>query len=182
MGYDLEPIGVIRTARAVVDDTPVQSVLNWAETGEVRLDPHYAPALAELEGFTHLWLLTWLHRPGQPLGDGVGLRQVPYLLGPGGAAKGIFATRGPRRPNPIGLHLVHLLEVTDDPPIIRFAGVDVVDGTEVLDVKPWVSRFDEPPPGDERRSGWFDDVAIVHGTPAELRADRHGPRSAADDD
>jgi tRNA (Thr-GGU) A37 N-methylase len=78
---------------------------------------------------------------------------------------GIFATRGPRRVNPIGLSLVQVLAVTGA--TVEFAGVDMLDGTPVLDLKPYVARFDRPP--GEPRSGWFDDVTISDGvTPGEL--------------
>ena len=78
---------------------------------------------------------------------------------------GIFATRGPRRINPIGLSLIQLLEVT--PETVVFAGVDVVDGTPVIDLKPYVTRFDCPP-GDPP-CGWFDELDITDGsTPAGL--------------
>ena len=78
---------------------------------------------------------------------------------------GIFATRGPRRVNPIGLSLIQLLQVTGE--TVLFAGVDVVDGTPVVDLKPYVTRFDRPP-GDPR-CGWFDQIAIAEGTtPARL--------------
>ena len=82
---------------------------------------------------------------------------------------GVFATRGPRRINPIGLSLVRLLAV--DGREIRFAGVDMVDRTPVIDIKPYVARFDQPhadgqPPV---RCGWFDEVEIADRvTPAEL--------------
>jgi tRNA (Thr-GGU) A37 N-methylase len=78
---------------------------------------------------------------------------------------GIFATRGPRRVNPIGLSLVQLLGI--DGPRIGFAGVDLLDGTPVLDIKPYVARFDRPP--GEPRAGWFDTAPIEDGlTPARL--------------
>jgi tRNA (Thr-GGU) A37 N-methylase len=78
---------------------------------------------------------------------------------------GIFATRGPRRVNPIGLSLIRLLDVTG--PVVQFAGVDLIDGTPVIDLKPYVTRFDRP--AGEPRCGWFDQVAIEDGsTPARL--------------
>jgi tRNA (Thr-GGU) A37 N-methylase len=78
---------------------------------------------------------------------------------------GIFATRGPRRVNPIGLSLIQILEV--DAGIIRFAGVDLIDGTPVIDLKPYVTRFDRPPT--EPRCGWFDQVTMSEGsTPGQL--------------
>jgi tRNA (Thr-GGU) A37 N-methylase len=84
-------------------------------------------------------------------------------------SKGIFATRGPRRVNPIGLSLIQILNVTG--PSIGFAGVDLVDGTPVIDLKPYVTRFDRPP--GEPRCGWFDQVTISDGiTPEQLAPSR----------
>jgi tRNA (Thr-GGU) A37 N-methylase len=72
---------------------------------------------------------------------------------------GIFATRGPRRVNPIGLSLIRLLDVSERS--IQFAGVDLLDGTPVIDLKPYVSRFDLP--ASDPRCGWFDQVTMTDG-------------------
>jgi tRNA (adenine37-N6)-methyltransferase len=78
---------------------------------------------------------------------------------------GVFATRGPRRINPIGLSLVQILRVTESG--VGFAGVDLLDGTPVLDIKPFVGRLDQPP-GD-RACGWSEQITIAEGlTPALL--------------
>ena len=78
---------------------------------------------------------------------------------------GMFAARGPRRINPIGLSLIQLLDVIG--PVIRFAGVDLLDGTPVIDLKPYVTRFDRPT--GEPRCGWYDRIPISDGsTPAQL--------------
>jgi tRNA (Thr-GGU) A37 N-methylase len=101
------------------------------------------------------------------------MRQTPFLLRPTGQAKGVFAIRGPRRPNPIGLHLVRIASITLTPPVIAFHGVDMIDDTPVLDIKPWVSRFDQPPearPG----SGWYDTLDIQHVTPSDLETGKKG--------
>jgi tRNA (Thr-GGU) A37 N-methylase len=99
------------------------------------------------------------------MGRSVPLRQVPFLLRPRQREVGIFATRGPRRVNPIGLSLIEVLDVT--PEAVHFAGVDLIDGTPVIDLKPYVSRFDQPE--EQPRCGWFDDVAIDNEiTPADL--------------
>ena len=93
------------------------------------------------------------------------MRQVPFLLRRRPRELGIFATRGPRRVNPIGLSLIQLLEVTGEH--VEFAGVDLLDGTPVVDLKPYVTRFDRPP-GDPR-CGWFDDITMADGaTPRQL--------------
>jgi tRNA-Thr(GGU) m(6)t(6)A37 methyltransferase TsaA len=168
---NLQPIGTIRTGRTERAATPVQSAVNLDEHGTIELDPAYADGLDGLEGFTHLWLLTWLGagQTSEDTGEGASppaLRQVPFLLGGTGREIGIFATRGPRRPNSIGLSLVRLVSV--DGAIVRFAGVDMVDGTPLLDLKPYVAQFDRPT--DDVRSGWFDTIEIRPGvTPGDLR-------------
>jgi tRNA (adenine37-N6)-methyltransferase len=157
-------IGTVRTGRATPETTPVQSALNRAERGTVEIEPRYRDGLDGLTGFSHLWLLTWLHRH-EDGSDPLALRQVPFLLRSRPRLVGVFATRGPRRVNPIGLSLVELLEVTEA--TVHFAGVDLVDGTPVIDIKPYVSRFDQP--GGPSVAGWFDEVTIGDDiTPADL--------------
>ncbi len=161
----LSVIGVVRTARMTPENTPIQSSLNRAEHGVIEIDSAYRDGVDGLEGFSHAWLLSWLHRPDGGISRPVPLRQVPFLLRPRPRQVGIFATRGPRRVNPIGLSLIHLLDVT--PAAVHFAGVDLLDGTPVIDLKPYVSRFDRP--DEEPRCGWFDEVIIGDEvTPADL--------------
>ena len=136
------------------ETTPIQAALNRAGHGTIQIAGPYRDGLAGLDGFGYAWLLTWLHRPGarKDAGDrkepGAGegragraglppLRQVPFLLRRQRREMGIFATRGPRRVNPIGLSLIQLLKVT--PETVLFAGVDVIDGTPVIDLKPYVT-------------------------------------------
>lgn len=165
-------IGVVRTNHVDRAHTPVQSALNPAETGTIELDPRFAAALDGLEEFDYAWVLSWLgdlHSSGRGPGDRQApLRQVPFLLQSRPREIGVLATRGPRRLNPIGLSLVRILDVTA--PRIRFAGVDLVDGTPVVDIKPYVTRFDHPPTGGgEVACGWFDTVSFVEGsTPTSL--------------
>jgi tRNA-Thr(GGU) m(6)t(6)A37 methyltransferase TsaA len=161
----LTVIGVVRTARVTPENTPIQSSLNRAEHGVIEIAGPYRDGLDGLGGFSHAWLLSWLHRPHDEIGRSVPVRQVPFLLRREQREVGIFATRGPRRINPIGLSLIELLDVT--PAAVHFAGVDVIDGTPVVDLKPFVSRFDRPV--EEPRCGWFDDVTIGDEvTPADL--------------
>jgi tRNA-Thr(GGU) m(6)t(6)A37 methyltransferase TsaA len=170
----LTVIGMVRSACSEPENTPIQAALNRAGRGTIEIAEPYREGLAGLDGFGYAWLLTWLHRPGgrqdagKSRGDRSGvppLRQVPFLLRRQRREMGIFATRGPRRVNPIGLSLIQLLEVT--PEAILFGGVDVIDGTPVIDLKPYVTRFDRPP-GDPP-CGWFDEVAIGDdSTPARL--------------
>ena len=160
----LQVIGVVRTAHMEPVTTPIQAELNRAEHGTIEIDDRYREGLDGLAEFDYAWLLTWLHRQTEP-GDTPPLRQVPFLLRAQQRQKGIFATRGPRRINPIGLSLIRLLDVAGL--TIRFAGVDLVDSTPVVDLKPYVTRFDQP--AGDPRCGWFDHVTISEGiTPAEL--------------
>jgi tRNA-Thr(GGU) m(6)t(6)A37 methyltransferase TsaA len=160
----LPVIGVVRTGHTETESTPIQAGLNRAEHGTIEVADDYAGGLDGLAGFDYAWLLTWLHRPDEPAGEPP-LRQIPFLLRRQQRRVGIFATRGPRRVNPIGLSLIQILDVTGRS--VRFAGVDVLDGTPVVDLKPYVTRFDRPP--GEPRCGWFDELAIADGTtPAQL--------------
>lgn len=171
-GFEVEPIGVIRTAHTERSHTPVQTALNPADHGRVVLEPAYRDGLAELDGFDYAWLLTWLTPdPDDPVPTT--MRQVPFLLTARRREIGLFAMRGPRRPNPIGLHLVRIVTLAPDG--FEFAGVDMVDHTPLLDIKPWAAALDLP---HERRldapvrGGWFDgvDLTRLH-TPASLRGD-----------
>jgi tRNA-Thr(GGU) m(6)t(6)A37 methyltransferase TsaA len=157
-------IGVVRSAHTEPAATPVQSGLNPDETAVVEIDERYVDGLDGLAEFDFAWLLTWLERPDDSH-ETVALRQVPYLLGARPRKIGIFATRGPRRVNPIGLSLIKVLGVVGS--TVRFSGVDVVDGTPVIDLKPYVTAFDRPPI--TPRCGWFDQVALPMGaTPESL--------------
>ena len=160
----LQVIGVVRTAHTEPVTTPIQAGLNRAEHGTIEIEDRYRAGLDGLAEFDYAWLLTWLHRLTES-GNPPPLRQVPFLLRAQQREKGIFATRGPRRINPIGLSLIRLLDVTGL--TVRFAGVDLVDGTPVVDLKPYVTRFDQP--AGDPRCGWFDHVTISEGiTPAQL--------------
>jgi tRNA (adenine37-N6)-methyltransferase len=161
----LPAIGVVRTAYTQTEQTPIQSSLNRAEYAVIEIADDYADGLDGLAGFDYAWLLSWLHRPRDTTAGGPALRQVPFLLRAQQRQVGIFATRGPRRVNSIGLSLIKIIEVRG--PVITFAGVDLLDGTPVLDIKPYVTRFDQPP-GDPR-CGWFDEITITDGsTPSGL--------------
>ncbi|HKS97974.1 MAG TPA: tRNA (N6-threonylcarbamoyladenosine(37)-N6)-methyltransferase TrmO [Rugosimonospora sp.] len=157
-------IGIVRTGRTSPESTPVQSSLNRHEHGILDVFEPFVEGLSGLEGFDYAWLLSWLHRPTNPV-QAAPLTQVPFLLRPQQRSMGVFATRGPRRVNPVGLSLIQVLEVAGRE--VRFAGVDLLDGTPVIDLKPYVTRFDRP--AGEPRCGWFDTVPLPDGvTPADL--------------
>ena len=166
----LQIIGIVRTAHTELAATPIQAGLNRAEHGTLEIADRYREGLDGLADFDYAWLLTWLHRPRDPAGDAP-LRQIPFLLRSQRRMMGIFATRGPRRVNPIGLSLIQLLQVTG--PTVVFAGVDLVDGTPVIDLKPYVTRFDRPP--GKPRCGWFDQLTISDGATPENLAQPESP-------
>ena len=123
---------------------PLQSVAAREVEGRVEIRPALAPGLRDLEGFSHLHLLTWLHHAPR---DGA-LELVPFL---DDELRGVFATRSPGRPNPIGLTVVSLLAV--EGASLRVAGVNLLDGTPVLDLKPYVPEFDR---FGAARIGWLE--------------------------
>ncbi|MFZ0089702.1 MAG: tRNA (N6-threonylcarbamoyladenosine(37)-N6)-methyltransferase TrmO, partial [Solirubrobacteraceae bacterium] len=153
------PIGVVRSPFVQPQGMPRQSIAAAAIRGQVEVLPELAPGLADLDGFSHLHLITHLHRsaPG-------GLRVVPFL---DDSERGIFATRSPRHPNPIGLSVVRLLAVQGA--TLQIAGVDLVDDTPVLDIKPYVPEFDAIA---AERTGWLQRAAT------RVRDTRYGSRMA----
>ena len=161
----LPVIGVVRTTYQELETTPIQASLNRAGHGTIEIAEPYRDGLEGLADFGYAWLLSWLDRPRDPGGDAP-MRQVPFLLRRQRRTMGIFATRGPRRVNPIGLSLIQVLEVTGQ--AVMFAGVDLLDGTPVIDLKPYVTRFDRPPGNPP--CGWFDQLTIGDGTTPEQLA------------
>ncbi len=138
-------IGTIHSNHVAAEDTPIQPAFARGCLGWVELRPEFAEGLRDLEGFSHVYLLYHLHRAGPPR-----LSVKPFLQD---VERGVFATRAPCRPNAIGLSIVELLGREDA--ILRLDGVDVLDGTPLLDIKPYVARFDRV---ETTRNGWQDDV------------------------
>jgi tRNA (adenine37-N6)-methyltransferase len=151
------PIGVVRTPFATHEGMPIQTVAARGVHGLVELDPAYAEGLADLDGFTHLHLITHLHRTGP-----ASLRVKPYL---DTTERGVFATRSPKRPNAIGLSLVRLVRI--DGAVLHVEELDLLDGTPLLDIKPYVPPFDDRA---DARYGWFEQRAQnVHTVRADAR-------------
>jgi tRNA-Thr(GGU) m(6)t(6)A37 methyltransferase TsaA len=137
------PIGVIRTPFSELAGMPVQAVGASGIQGTIELDPAYAEGLADLDGFSHLHLLYHLHLMTGP----ARLTVVPYM---DTVPHGLFATRSPARPNPIGLSTVRLVGIEGS--TIRIQDVDILDGTPLLDMKPYVPQLDDRA---EPRIGWY---------------------------
>jgi tRNA-Thr(GGU) m(6)t(6)A37 methyltransferase TsaA len=140
----VEPIGVIETPFQDPAGTPIQPSRARGARGKVRIDPRFRQGLKDLEGFERIWLLYWFHRTPAPR-----LLVTPFL---DTQERGVFATRSPCRPSSIGLSVVRLLAVGED--CLEVEDIDVVDGTPLLDVKPYVPEFDCYP---ESKAGWFDE-------------------------
>lgn len=140
-----EAIGRIRTPHESPEGMPIQPSVAADTPGTVKLDAAYTPALADLEGFSHCILIYHFHEAGayEP-------RVTPFL---DDEPRGLFATRAPTRPNSIGLSVVAIESI--EGATIDVRGIDVLDGTPVLDVKPFVPDFDAP---DSAETGWIDAV------------------------
>jgi tRNA-Thr(GGU) m(6)t(6)A37 methyltransferase TsaA len=139
----LKPIGTIRTPFRTAVGTPIQPLYGSGVDAFVEVDEEYSAALADIEGIERLWLVYWLDRVGP-----YALRVIPYR---DRVEHGLFATRSPARPNPIGLSVVHLVERRGV--VLRVTDIDILDGTLLLDIKPYVPAFDSHPGS---RAGWFD--------------------------
>jgi tRNA-Thr(GGU) m(6)t(6)A37 methyltransferase TsaA len=128
---ELHPIGYVRSPYKTRGDAPRQGRLSDT-ISEIVIDEQYRPALWQVEGRKHLWILCWFDRADRAV-----LRAVP----PGTSAeKGVFAIRSPDRPNPVSLCLVDLLEVNDG--VLRVRGLDAIDGTPVIDIKVYSADID----------------------------------------
>ena len=141
MTFIVESIGVIHSPFNEKAQTPIQPNRSTAY-GQVEVFPEYAPGLQDLEGFSHIYLLYAFHQS-----KGFNLRIRPFL---DDEEHGLFATRHPCRPNPIGLSVVRLVALRDN--ILEIEGVDVLDGTPLLDIKPYVPDFDLRT---DVKTGWY---------------------------
>src|SRR6478735_10771314 len=122
------PIGVIRTPFEQTEGMPIQATAAVGVRGRIELDEALTEGLADLDGFSHLILLYHLHRITEPR-----LTVTPFL---DDSPRGVFATRSPARPNPIGLLTIRLIGISGA--TIEIEDVDMVDGTPLLDIKPYV--------------------------------------------
>ena len=138
----MRPIGIIHSPFTDKDQTPIQASRSDA-IGIVEIDPAYVEGLQDLEGFSHIFLLYAFHRS-----SGYALRIKPFL---DHKERGLFATRYPRRPNPIGFSVVQLLSL--DGNTLTVQGIDVLDNTPLLDIKPYVPDFDLRT---DVRVGWYE--------------------------
>jgi len=151
----IKPIGVIYSPFKELDKMPVQPKSATGELGKVIVNDEYAAGLQDLEGFSHIYLLYKFHECCKTR-----LKVIPFM---DVVERGVFATRAPVRPNHIGLSIVRLQEVKGNKLVIE--GVDVLNGTPLLDIKPYVAKFDQV---EASLDGW---VKIGEEEIAEKRSD-----------
>ncbi len=142
MEFTMHPIGVIHSPFNEKDETPIQASRSQA-IGSVEVDPAFSDGLQDIDGFSHIILLYAFHRS-----SGFSLHVKPFL---DDQERGLFATRHPCRPNPLGLSVVRLGARQGN--ILTIEGVDVLDGTPLLDIKPYVPDFDVRV---DVRTGWYE--------------------------
>jgi tRNA-Thr(GGU) m(6)t(6)A37 methyltransferase TsaA len=141
---ELEPIGVIHTPFKSREDVPIQSTGGQDVEGVVEVYPEFAAGLADLDGFSHILLIFHFH-----LSQGYKLKVVPFM---DTVERGVFSTRAPRRPNPLGVSVVKLERIEGNK--LHIKGIDMVDGTPLVDIKPCVPHLYPSP--DEVRVGWLE--------------------------
>ena len=152
--YSFPSIGVIHSPHKELSKIPIQPVFCKDIEGTVLLNAEYVDGLKDLEKFSHIYLFYYFHQSQK-----TSLRIKPYLSD---EEHGIFATRAPHRPNKLGMSLVRLIKVEKN--ILYLRDVDILDGTPLIDIKPYIERFDSRK---DAKSGWqdavSDDVAAVRG-------------------
>ncbi len=145
MDLCFRPIGVIHTGHTCPEESPIQPVYARGCQGRAEVFPEYAEGLKDLDGFSNIYLIYHFHRVNT-----VRLSVKPFLQD---VERGLFATRAPCRPNPIGLSVVELLYRKDN--VLYVDGADMLDGTPLLDIKPYTARFDCIL---RTRNGWQDEL------------------------
>lgn len=139
-------IGVVRSPHTDPSDTPIQPVFAHRVKGTVILDRDYCDGLADLEEFSHIYVFYVFHKTKKTM-----LTVRPFLED---TAHGVFATRAPCRPNKLGFSVVRLISIEGN--ALNVEDIDILDGTPVIDIKPYIARFDTR---DGVRSGWQDGIA-----------------------
>jgi tRNA-Thr(GGU) m(6)t(6)A37 methyltransferase TsaA len=152
---EYKPIGIIRSPFKDIKGMPIQPTGAKGIRGRIVIEPEYIDGLKDIEGFSHIILIYHFH-----LSKGFSLEVKPFM---DDKLHGVFATRAPRRPNPIGLSIVRLVRVEER--TLHIEDVDIVDGTPILDIKPFVPKFDVVK---VERVGWLSQRA---GKAGKVKAD-----------
>jgi tRNA-Thr(GGU) m(6)t(6)A37 methyltransferase TsaA len=141
-----KPIGIIHSPFKDVKGMPIQTTAAQGIAGTIEIEPEYAGGLKDIEGFSHIILVYHFH-----LSEGYSLDVKPFV---DEHLRGVFATRAPRRPNPIGLSVVRLVKVEGS--TLHIEDVDIINGTPLLDIKPYVPEFDVH---EVEKTGWLSEKA-----------------------
>lgn len=144
--YSFDSIGVIHSPHKELSKIPIQPVFCKDIEGTVLLNTEYLEGLKDLEDFSHIYLFYYFHQSQK-----TSLRLKPYLSD---EEHGIFATRAPHRPSKLGMSLVRLIKIKKN--ILYLRDVDILDGTPLLDIKPYIERFDLR---ENTKSGWQDAIS-----------------------
>ena len=139
------PIGIIRSEHTLAENTPIQPVYAQGCKGHAEVFAEYCDGLRDLKDFSHIYLIYHFHQAPP-----VSLLIEPFLQD---VKRGVFSTRAPCRPNAIGISVVELVCLEDN--ILHLNGVDILNGTPLLDIKPYTAKFDLH---DVRKNGWQDEV------------------------
>ncbi|NIA04498.1 MAG: tRNA (N6-threonylcarbamoyladenosine(37)-N6)-methyltransferase TrmO [Proteobacteria bacterium] len=140
--HQIKPIGTIHSPYRTIGDMPIQPRGAPGVEGYVLVDEQYIAGLQDLEGFSHIYLLYRFHKAFR-----TELLVTPFM---DQQARGVFATRSPLRPNHIGISIVQLKSVERDKIVVQ--GIDILDGTPLLDIKPYMEKFDAV---NKSVSGWL---------------------------
>jgi tRNA (adenine37-N6)-methyltransferase len=167
----IEPIGLVHSPWLVAAGTPIQPSVSWNNLdgwpggeedgidaphvdprggrGTLEIRPEWEQALRDLDGYSHVWVLFWIHRsrPATPL-------VVPYR---DTVERGLFSTRSPVRPNPIGLSPLRIVSVVGR--FVHVVGLDILHGTPLVDLKPYTADYDSIP---DARRGWLESPTLRH--------------------
>ncbi len=138
----LNPIGVIHSPFTKLEDMPIQPTGSIGTQGTIEIFPEYSQALQDLEGFSHLYAIYQFH-----MSKGWKAKVKPFL---DDQERGLFSTRAPKRPNPIGLSVLEIIAIREN--CITVNNLDILDKTPLLDIKPYIPQFE---PVENLRIGWL---------------------------
>jgi len=139
----IKPIGIMHTPHKDIKDMPIQPLAAPGVKGYIELLPEYEAGLKDIEGFSHITLFYHFHKI-----QGYELEVVPFM---DNEKRGIFACKAPKRPNAIGISTVKLIKVEGN--IIHIEEVDMLDGTPLIDIKPFYPRYDNR---ENVKIGWLE--------------------------
>lgn len=142
MHHHYQPIGIVHSPFQSLEGMPIQPAGAKGVKGTIDIYDAFRPGLKDLDGFSHILLLYQFHRS-----EGFKLEVVPFL---DTVPRGVFATRAPKRPNPIGLSVVALKGMKNG--VLYIENVDILDGTPLLDIKPYIPEFDH---ANHVKTGWL---------------------------